>query len=147
MRSQINGSTFLAVTFILLIIVEKAKLSEFSTHENAKKLSRIKIRGKHFVDDQDRVVLFRGTNAVMKSFPWIPNQKFNDMTNLTQVVNLSKWGFNVVRLGLMWSGLMPERDVINQTYLNEMVNIIDQLGSFGIYVIIDLHQDMLSSKL
>ena len=110
-------------------------------------LSRIRIKGKWFVDDQDRVVMFRGTNAVRKKFPWVPDVKENDMTNATQVANLRRWGFNVVRLGLMWSGVMPTRDVINRTYLTEMANIVDFLGQNGIYVILDLHQDMLSSKL
>lgn len=110
-------------------------------------LSRIRIRGKWFVDDLDRVTMLRGTNAVCKKFPWVPDSIENDMTNLTQVSNLKRWGFNVVRLGLMWSGVMPVRDVINQTYLTEMVNIVDMLGQNDIYVIVDLHQDMLSTKL
>jgi endoglycosylceramidase len=114
MTSKINYTLTLVFTILLLLVVQA----------NGKNLSRIKIRDQYFVDDQNRVVLFRGTNAVMKKFPWIPNDPGNDMTNLTQVTNLRNWGFNVVRLGLMWSGLMPERDVINQTYLNEMVNIV-----------------------
>lgn len=111
------------------------------------RLSRIKVRGKWFVDEQDRVITFRGINAVMKKFPWVPNQPENDMTNATQVANLRKWGFNVVRLGVMWSGVMPARDFINQTYINEILGIVDLLAANDIYVIIDLHQDMLSSKL
>jgi len=109
-------------------------------------LSRIRIKGNNFVDDQDRVILFRGINAVRKEFPWIPNTVNYDMTNHTHLSNLKKWGFNVVRLGVMWSGVVPEKDIVNQTYLNEMIKIVDDLASFGLYTIIDLHQDMLSSK-
>jgi hypothetical protein len=32
------------------------------------------------------------------------------------------------------------------TYVNEMLKIIDLLEYYGMYVIIDLHQDMMSSK-
>ncbi len=39
-----------------------------------------------------------------------------------------------------------EKNHINQTYLNEILKIIDNLALYGIYVIIDLHQDMLSSE-
>ena len=109
-------------------------------------LSRIKIKDKYFIDDHNRVVLFHGINAVRKEFPWIPNTIENDLTNKTHLNNLKQWGFNAVRLGVMWAGLMPEKDRINQTYLNEIIQIVDDLASFGLYTIIDLHQDMLSSK-
>lgn len=46
----------------------------------------------------------------------------------------------------MWSGVMPAKNFINQTYLEEIVKIVDNLASFGIYTLIDLHQDMLSSN-
>lgn len=110
-------------------------------------LSRIKLRGKWFVDEQDRVVFLRGTNAVNKQSPWLPTMNENDLTNPSQVRNLREWGFNVVRLGVMWSGVMPARNFINQTYLNEIIKIVDLLADYNIYVIVDLHQDMLSSKL
>ena len=112
----------------------------------AEQLDRIRIKGKWFVDSKDRVVMLRGINAVQKQFPWIPNDPNVDMTNDTQLNNLKEWGFNTVRLGVMWSGLMPSKNIINQTYLNEMVQIVDRLAAYGIYVIIDLHQDMMSSK-
>ena len=41
---------------------------------------------------------------------------------------------------------MPSKYKINQTYLNEMVQIVDRLAAYGIYVINDLHQGMMSSK-
>jgi endoglycosylceramidase len=119
----------------------------FSRHyESALKLSKISIKDKWFVDENDRVVTFRGINAVKKSYPWIPNEPSNDLTNPKHINNLKQWGFNVVRLGFMWSGLMPKKNFINSTYLNEMVDIVNNLADVGIYTIIDLHQDMFSSK-
>lgn len=63
------------------------------------KLDKIKLDGKWFVDSKNRKILFHGINAVKKEFPWIPNNANTDMTNMTQILNLKKWGFNVVRLG------------------------------------------------
>ena len=57
------------------------------------------------MDSKDRVAMLRGINAVQKQFPWIPNDPNVDMTNDTQLNNLKEWGFNTVRLGVMWSGL------------------------------------------
>jgi endoglycosylceramidase len=108
-------------------------------------LSKISIRGSNFVDDYGRVKSFHGLNAVSKQFPWIPLVNPN-LKNETELDNLKKWGFNVVRLGLMWSGLRPTKEFINTTYLDEMVTIINDLAVRGIYVIVELHQDMMSSK-
>lgn len=135
------------VGFWLMLLCVQVAYGYGRYNKYEKKLSRIRIRDKWFVDDQQRVVVFHGVNVVHKKAPWTPTEPFNDLTNETQLVNLKQWGFNVVRLGLMWSGLMPAKDYVNQTYLDEIVTIVNNLASYGIYVIIDLHQDMLSSKL
>ena len=141
--------------------------------KHANHLDRIKIQGRHFVDEYGRVILFRGINGVEKEFPWLPNQNVQcNLSNKTQLENLKKWGFNgwfhffllqklafqiimllnilllflAVRLGVMWSGLVPSKDKLNLTYLSEIVTIVENLASLNIYVILDLHQDMLSSK-
>ena len=69
------------------------------TKNSGSKLDKIKLKGKWFVDSNDRKVLFHGINAVKKEFPWVPNTGSTDMTNMTQLINLKNWGFNVVRLG------------------------------------------------
>ncbi len=125
---------------ILIICI----LSQVESSPN--KLDKIALNGKWFVDTSGRVKLFRGINAVQKEFPWLPNNKQNDMTSLNHLSNLQKWGFNVVRLGVMWAGVMPEKNFINQTYLDEISEIVDRLATFEIYTLIDLHQDMMSSK-
>lgn len=133
----ISKLTILIVLFNLLSHEVKATSAD---------LSKIKLKGKWFVDESDRIILLHGINAVKKEFPWVPNVPHTDMTDNEQISNLKKWGFNVVRLGVMWSGLMPEKNKINETYLNEMIQIVDNLASHGIYSLIDLHQDMMSSN-
>jgi endoglycosylceramidase len=54
--------------------------------------------------------------------------------------NLQNWGFNAVRLGVMWPGVSPSKGVFNQTYLNTMNQIVSDLGKYGIYSIVDCHQ-------
>jgi endoglycosylceramidase len=41
---------------------------------------------------------------------------------------------------------MPRKGQINQTYIDEIEKIINNLSSYGIYTLIDLHQDMMSSR-
>lgn len=64
-----------------------------------KKLDKIRLDGKWFVDSSGRVNLLRGINAVQKSFPWVPDKGNLNLKSVTQLENLQKWGFNVVRLG------------------------------------------------
>jgi endoglycosylceramidase len=129
--------------FLFLILLGITSLSIAQTQ----KLSKIKTKGRWFVDEDDRIILFHGINAVEKNFPWIPNADSQvNMTNTTLLSLYKSWGYNAVRLGFMWSGLYPNKGQINMTYVNEMLKIIDLLEYYGLYVIIDLHQDMMSSK-
>ena len=131
-----------SILFLFVSLIRNESMSSKS------RLDKIRIKGKWFVDEQERVVLFHGINSVRKEPSWLPDTNLQtNLTNQTQIDYLKMWGFNVVRLGLMWSGLMPSKDFINYTYLGEMIRIVDNLEKAGIYVIIDLHQDMLSSKL
>ena len=77
---------------------------------------------------------------------------------------MARMGFNVVRLGMTWSGLepgtasandpaicargAPQPDQFNQAVLNRYVGhlrtTIDLLARFHIYTILDMHQDVYS---
>ena len=61
-----------------------------------------------------------------KTPPYIPDTKnWNIKTSLTEkdMQYLKKWGYNVVRLGVMWAGAHPKKDFIDQEYLNKMKKI------------------------
>ena len=140
-------SVFVLFSLLTLHVISAADqiyLEAFT--KNDPHLDRISLNGKWFVDKNGHTRLFHGINAVKKAFPWIPNDKGVDMTNKTQLANLKKWGFNVVRLGVMWSGVMPSKNFINQTYIEEIAKIVSDLESFGLYTIVDLHQDVMSTK-
>lgn len=46
----------------------------------------------------------------------------------------------------MWAGVEPEAKKYNMTYLNVMSDIIQSLAAKQIYVLLDMHQDVLSSQ-
>jgi len=115
----------------------------------ASKRVRIDANTGHFVDQDGRVLIFHGVNAVQKDFPWHPSRDGFDAWNSlveADMVNLSSWGLNAVRLGVMWPGVEPEDGVYNETYLSVMREIVDDLYSHGIYTIIDFHQDSFSQQ-
>ena len=74
--------------------------------------------------------------------------KFNHLTSLSDadLQNLSNWGFNVVRLGVMWPGVEPQENSFNLTYLTTIKELIIKMHEkYGIFTIVDVHQDLLSS--
>ena len=88
-----------------------------------------------FVDDYGRTVLFHGVNVVVKQPPYIPiTVGFDPQQSLSalDIANLTTWGFNFVRLGVMWEAVETSLDVYNMTYLQEINDLINQLGEAGI---------------
>ena len=61
-----------------------------------------------WVDTHGRVRVFHGVNVVYKEPPWLPtNDTFDTQNSLVaeDMQQLQDWGFNVIRLGVMWPGL------------------------------------------
>jgi len=100
-----------------------------------------------YVDDAGRTRLFHGLNGVYKIPPWHPElEDFNTYSSMVteDFKDLQRWGFNVMRLGVMWPGVMPSENVMNTTYLETMSKLVTQMGEYGIYTIVDCHQDVFS---
>jgi Cellulase (glycosyl hydrolase family 5)/Glycoside hydrolase family 5 C-terminal domain len=117
-----------------------------------------------FRDAEKRYVLLRGVNWGSRSKlpPYLPNYPLWEKT-ITQSDNTSyaskagaimkKMGFNIVRLCVMWKGFEPkpltlndknhsELDDTGKQYLNEVYKIVEELNRYGVFVIIDFHQDI-----
>ena len=97
---------------------------------------------RYLYDSAGRVRLFQGTSIVMKGPPWYDANLLND----SYVADLAASGFNVVRLGFMWTGAEPQEGKFNATYYAIMRTIVLKLASHNIYTLLDVHQDCLSTK-
>ena len=53
-------------------------------------------------------------SSIHKAFPWYDVQMLDD----ERIATMASGGFNVVRLGAMWTGFEPEKGQINQTYVD-----------------------------
>lgn len=96
----------------------------------------------NFVDANGDRVLFHGFNSVCKGPPYY------DAADVTEKrLNLFRnWGFNVVRLGILWHPAMPFGPrKFNTIYLDAIQNQVRAFSKVGIYVILDMHQDSLST--
>jgi len=55
---------------------------------------------------------------------------------------LRRWGFNAVRLVLVWEAIEPERGRIDHDYLDRVEQLSTWAGEHGLHVIMDMHQDI-----
>ena len=135
MLSKINSIICVAV------LIYYVKYCEMST-------DKMSVKGKYIVDKCGRVRIFHGINGVLKYFPWYPYKAPDaPLLDSNYMANLSNWGFNVIRLGTMWAGTEPQEGQYNETYLSIMKNIVELANNFSIYILHDMHQDLLTSAL
>lgn len=59
---------------------------------------------------------------------------------------LARHGFNAVRLGVLFAGVMPKPGVIDQHYLSRVERIVRLLTRRHIWVLLDFHEDAFNEK-
>jgi len=112
-------------------------------------LIKVNVSNQHLVDSFGRTRIFHGVNAVYKVPPWHPQlEGFDPQLSLSplDIANLTKWGFNMVRLGMEWPGVEPQKGQYNETYINNMKILVQSLAKGGIYTLLDSHQDVFNRK-
>jgi endoglycosylceramidase len=98
--------------------------------------------GDSLTNSDGQVVLLHGLNEVYKETPYEPA---SDGFSNDDAEFLAANGFNVVRVGVIWSELEPEPGEFNTSYLNSIESTVHTLGNNGIYSILDFHQDAYST--
>jgi endoglycosylceramidase len=121
--------------------------------------------GPYLYDSQGRVVLMHGVNVVYKHAPYIaypdPGEPWN--FSASDAAKMQSLGFNVVRLGIEWQALEPGSGGPNQPqictpgapgnahewnravaerYLDHVAATVKLLARYGIYTLLDMHQDV-----
>ena len=97
--------------------------------------------GTWLMDRRGRVVILHGVNAVWKLAPYVPPDSVNGFTD-ADADWLSDHGFNAVRLGVLFAGVMPHQGLIDHGYLDQIDRVVQLLASREIYVMLDFHQDL-----
>ena len=121
--------------------------------------------GPYMYDSSGRMVILHGVNVVYKHAPYIaypdPGEPWN--FDATDAQKMQMLGFNVVRLGIEWQALEPGSGGPNQpnictpgppgdphefnlavadAYLAHVKATVDLLARYGIYTLLDMHQDV-----
>jgi endoglycosylceramidase len=83
-----------------------------------------------FVDNFNRERLFHGVNVVYKLAPFYPpiRDRFHPSESFSEIdmQNLQSWGLNVIRLHVAFEGVEPVKGQYNQTYLDQIMQIVKQ---------------------
>lgn len=107
--------------------------------------SQLRRDGRFMVDEHQRVVLLHGVNAVWKTPPYTPPNTPEGFT-AADADWLRDHGFNSVRLGVLFQGVMPDKGRIDTAYLAQVDRVVQLLSSRGIYVLFDFHQDLYAER-
>ena len=103
-------------------------------------LGYISIEGQKFIDAKGRQIVLHGVNLVNKN----PKVNYLGDETIEDFAKMRQWGFNCVRLGIIWSGLEPEPGFYDEQYLEGIDKRIRWAKENDLYVILDMHQDLYS---
>lgn len=102
----------------------------------------VQVDGTALRDSLGRSLILRGLNYVNKD-------KENRHLNLigdTAFREMKNWGYNSVRLGVNWAALEPNPHRYDSTYLRDLDDRLAYAQQHGIYVILDMHQDLYGER-
>lgn len=94
-------------------------------------------------DEHGRQRIFRGLNICFKK-PYSNEKIDRFLTGYLNVLNNS--GSNIVRLGITWEMLEPKQGQKNDGLVKILHNFVKSCEENGIYVMLDMHQDLFSRK-
>jgi len=101
----------------------------------------ITVEGSRFVDAQGRHVILHGVSMVCKD----KSKGYIEDWNERDFEKLRQWGFNVIRLGVIWDGVEPLPGEYDEEYVEKIRNWVRLAYRFGLYVFLDMHQDLYSA--
>lgn len=108
--------------------------------DETQKKGFISIKGQQFVDATGKEVNFHGLNLVNKN----PEENYLGQNDQESIKKIQSWGFNCIRLGVIWDGLEPEPGKYDENYLRGIDDRIRWAAENNLYVVLDMHQDLYS---
>jgi endoglycosylceramidase len=137
-----EGSGMRRLLSLLLVAALLPAAGASATRSAPARLHRV---GHWLVDSQGRVVILHGVNAVWKRPPYAPPATAAGFT-ARDADWLAAQGFNTVRLGVIFAGVMPARGRVDPSYLDKVERVVDLLAARRIWVLLDFHQDMYNER-
>ncbi len=124
-------SLFLTVLLLSAVSCKKDKKEDATIHLD-----------KFISDEYGRQLILHGLNTSSNAkgapdrMPWI-NESHVER-------EATEFGFNFVRYLIFWDFIEPEKGQLNSAYLDEVQKRVEWYTSRGMYVMLDMHQDLYS---
>ncbi len=109
-------------------------------------MEQISTNGLSFTDEYGRERIFHGINVCDKGTP-VPGQKRRAYARTWDervFAELKARGMNLIRFGITWDAVEPEPGKYDDAYLDDLEKILDKCAENGLYVYLDMHQDLFS---
>ena len=103
---------------------------------------KVYAEGNRFYNEEGKEILLQGINFVCKEKE--KGYLFPEYKRLFK--EFAEKGFNVIRLGIFWDAVEPLPGKIDDDYLQKISQVIKEAEENGLYVLIDMHQDLWSVK-
>lgn len=110
-------------------------------------MERITVQGARFVDEQGRERIFHGVNLKNSSSKVLEEPPAGLLALLDEDFfrRSAGMGLGLLRLGICWEDIEPEKGQYNEAYLRKMDEIFALAETYGVYIFLDMHQDLYSS--
>lgn len=105
-------------------------------------MQHIRVKGINFIDEDGNQVLFNGLCFICRK----KKNGYLEPGIEDKLRFYSRHGFNLIRLGIFWDGVEPEPGKYDVDYLKRIEKIVEVAEQNGIYVFLDMHQDLFSVK-
>lgn len=102
----------------------------------------VTVSGTEFLDGDNKPLLLHGINVINKS----KSDGYTKGIEQSDFRTIRSWSMNCIRLGILWDGLEPQPGKIDEEYLNRIARIVEWAKAEGLYVLLDMHQDLYSVK-
>jgi endoglycosylceramidase len=122
---------FMAITLTFFLYLTCSAKAQFIIPRNGR-----------FLDPEGRQIILHGVNIVDKS----RERNYLSWHGPEEFARMREWGFNCVRLGIFWDAVEPEPGRYDDEYLAGVDKRIQWAKENGIYVLLDMHQDLFSGK-
>jgi endoglycosylceramidase len=93
-----------------------------------------------FLDASGKPLLLHGINVANKS----PEERYVGDFTPDDYAAIRSWGMNCIRLAIFWDGLEPQPGHLDPAYLELIAQRVEWAKARGLYVLLDMHQDLYS---
>lgn len=108
-------------------------------------MDKLTVNGTRIVDQHGRERILTGMNVCDKGkYVEGKHRIYGEMWTNGLAANLKAHGMDLVRLGITWDAVEPVPGKYSEEYLEHIQSILDECAEAGVYVYLDMHQDLFS---